>query len=312
MRQIKVGDESETTTTGSSLIQIGFAQVGSESDWRMAQTQSIKKAFSEENGYQLDFIDCNNEQERQIQALQDFIDKGVDCIVLDPILEEGYDSILKEAQDAEIPVIVIDRNIKADESLYSCWVGSNFEQEGIDAAKWLEVYLKDEQRESEEINIVTIQGTIGTTAQIGRTQGFNSTMQSNWNMLDEQCGEFTEEGGRAIMSAFIKKYPDIDVVVCQNDNEAYGAIEAIKENGLTCGPEGDMVVISFDATQGGFKRMIAGELNVDIECNPLQGELVAQIAQKLVNGETVEKVQYMEEGVFSADKAATLIETRVY
>ena len=101
-------------------------------------------------------------------------------------------------------------------------------------------------------------------------------------------------------------------MVCQNDNEAYGAIEAIKENGLTCGPEGDMVVISFDATQGGFKRMIAGELNVDIECNPLQGELVAQIAQKLVNGETVEKVQYMEEGVFSADKAATLIETRVY
>ena len=129
MRQIKVGDESETTTTGSSLIQIGFAQVGSESDWRMAQTQSIKKAFSEENGYQLDFIDCNNEQERQIQALQDFIDKGVDCIVLDPILEEGYDSILKEAQDAEIPVIVIDRNIKESTNLTIINIGGKINEQ---------------------------------------------------------------------------------------------------------------------------------------------------------------------------------------
>lgn len=304
----------ESTADTSDKIYIGFAQVGSESDWRMAQTASMKETFKEGNGYKLDFVDCNNNQQTQLDALADFIQKQVDYIILDPIVETGYDEILQQAKDAGIPVIIVDRNISASEDLYTCWVGSNFTKEGEDAAQWLTDYLKEQGRESEEINIVTIQGTMGASAQIGRTEGFNSFLSTNknWNMLDEQSGDFTEDGGYAVMTAFLNQYEDIDVVVCQNDNEAYGAITAIQEKGLTCGPDGDMIIISFDATNGGFQRMIAGEINVDVECNPLEGPLVSEIIQKLEAGGTVDKIQYVEEGVYPAETAAEIIDSRAY
>lgn len=304
----------ENTTDTSDKIYIGFAQVGSESDWRMAQTASMKETFTEENGYKLDFVDCNNNQQTQLDALADFIQKKVDYIILDPIVETGYDDILQQAKDTGIPVIIVDRNISAAEDLYTCWVGSDFNKEGEDAAKWLADYLKEQGRDSEEINIVTIQGTMGASAQIGRSEGFNSFLSTytNWSMLDEQSGDFTEDGGYAVMTAFLNQYEDIDVVVCQNDNEAYGAITAIQEKGLTYGPNGDIIIISFDATNGGFQRMIAGEINVDVECNPLEGPLVSEIIQKLESGGTVEKIQYVEEGVYPSETAAEIIDTRAY
>lgn len=312
--------EQETTkkttenNNSSNLIHVGFAQVGAESDWRLAQTQSMRQTFSEANGYKLDFVDCNNDQKTQINAIQGFIDSGVEYIVLDPIVEDGYDTILTNAKNANIPVIIVDRNTKADESLYTCWVGSDFVKEGTDAADWLSGYLETNGRSSETINIVTIQGTLGASAQIGRTEGFNAALSShsNWNMLDEQSGDFTEEGGYAVMKAFISQYSDIDVVICQNDNEAYGAIDAMKENNLTCGPNGDIIVISFDATKGGFQRMVDGEIHVDIECNPLEGPLVEELIQKLKKGETVDKIQYVDEDVFPAETAADIIESRAY
>lgn len=305
---------TENSSASSNLIHVGFAQVGAESDWRLAQTQSMRQTFSEANGYKLDFVDCNNDQKTQINAIQNFIDNGVQYIVLDPIVEDGYDAVLANAKNANIPVIIVDRNTKADESLYTCWVGSDFAKEGKDAADWLSNYLETNGRSSETINIVTIQGTLGASAQLGRTEGFNAALSShsNWNMLDEQSGDFTEEGGYAVMKAFISQYPDIDVVICQNDNEAYGAIDAIKENNLTCGPNGDIIIISFDATNGGFQKMIDGEINVDIECNPLEGPLVSELIQKLKNGQTVDKIQYVEEGVFPAETAADIIDSRAY
>ena len=305
---------TEKNNSSSNLIHVGFAQVGAESDWRLAQTQSMKQTFTEANGYKFDFVDCNNDHKTQLNAIQQFIDDNVDYIVLDPIVEDGYDDVLTKAKNANIPVIVVDRNISADESLYTCWVGSDFTTEGADAAEWLAKYLEDNGRSSETINIVTIQGTLGASAQLGRTNGFNAALSahSNWIMLDEQSGDFTEEGGKAVMSAFIKQHPDIDVVICQNDNEAYGAIEAMKENNLTCGPNGDIIVISFDATNGGFQRMIDGEINVDVECNPLEGPLVSELIQKLEKGETVDKIQYVEEGVFPAETAADIIDSRAY
>lgn len=303
-----------TNVAVSDKIYVGFAQVGSESDWRLAQTASMKATFTEDNGYQLDFIDCNNNQQTQMDALNKFIDNKVDYIILDPIVETGYDDVLKRAKEAGIPVIVVDRNISASEDLYTCWVGSDFNKEGVDAGKWLEDYLKAEGRDSEEINIVTIQGTMGASAQIGRSEGFNSLLSTNtnWKMLDEQSGDFTEDGGYAVMTAFLAQYDDIDVVVCQNDNEAYGAITAIQEKGLTCGVDGDIIIISFDATNGGFQKMISGEINVDVECNPLEGPLVSEIIQKLEKGESVDKVQYVEEGVYPADTAADIIDSRAY
>lgn len=161
----------------------------------------MKETFTEANGYQFDFVDCNNDQQTQLAALDTFIQNQVDYIILDPIIETGYDEVLQKAKDADIPVIVVDRNISAPEGLYTCWVGSDFNKEGKDAAKWLTDYLKKQGRDTEKINIVTIQGTIGASAQIGRTDGFNSLLSTNtnWKMLDEQSGDFTEDGGYAVI-----------------------------------------------------------------------------------------------------------------
>lgn len=302
------------SAVNSDLIRVGFAQVGSESGWRLAQTQSMKDTFTEENGYYLDFVDCNNDQKTQIDAISQFVEDDLDYIILDPIVEEGYDDVLQKAKDAEIPVIVVDRNISADQELYTCWVGSDFEKEGTNAAAWLEEYLDTKQRGSEEINVVTILGSEGASATIGRTQGFNNAAKkhSNWKILDEQSGDFTEDGGNAVMKAFLKQHKKIDVVICQNDDEAFGAISAIQDAGMTCGPNGDMIVISFDATMNGFQRMVDGEINVDVECNPLEGPLVSELIQRLEAGEKIDAVQYMEEGVYSAEDAADIIDSRAY
>lgn len=306
----------ENNAAGSSdaLIHVGFAQVGSESGWRLAQTQSMKQTFTEANGYQFDFVDCNNDQKTQLDTLQQFIDNGVEYIVLDPIVEDGYDDVLKKAKEAGIPVIVVDRNINADESLYTCWVGSDFAKEGQDAAKWLIEELKEKGRDTEDINILTILGSNGASATTGRTNGFEEAAkeQPHWKLLDKQSGDFNRDGGNAVMKAYLKQYDDIDVLVCQNDDEAFGAIEAIKDAGKTCGPNGDIIIISFDATKDGFQAMIDGDINVDVECNPLEGPFVSELIQKLHGGESVDKIQYMEEGVFPAEEAEATLPSRAY
>ena len=307
-------EETKSDSSSSGKIHVGFAQVGSESGWRLAQTQSMKETFTEANGYQLDFVDCNNDQKTQIDALSKFVQDKVDYIILDPIVEDGYDDVLKEAKNANIPVIVVDRNISADASLYTCWIGSDFEKEGEQAGKWLEKYLKEQKKDSEDINILTILGSDGASAAIGRTDGFEAIAKKhdNWKLLDKKTGDFTKDGGNAVMKTFLKKYDDIDVLVCQNDDEAFGAVEAIKEAGKTCGPDGDITVISFDATGDGFKAMIAGDINVDVECNPLEGSLVGETIQKLNAGEKVDAIQYTKEEVFPAEKAEEILPSRAY
>ena len=187
-----------------------------------------------------------------------------------------------------------------DESLYECWVGGNFIKEGEDAGTWLAKYLEDQGRGDEEINIVTLQGTIGASAQVGRTEGFANILaeHSNWKMLDKQTGEFTQAKGQEVMESFLKSYDDIDVVVAENDNMAFGAIDAIKAAGKTCGPDGDIIIFSFDAVKAAFDAMIAGDLNAAFECNPLHGPRVDEIIKKLEKGETVEKIQYVDEAYF--------------
>lgn len=291
--------EAGDTAASGELIVVGYAQVGAESDWRTANTQSFKDTFTEENGYQLIFDDAQQKQENQIKAIRSFIQQEVDYIVVAPVVETGWETVLEEAKEAGIPVILSDRQMDvSDESLYTCWVGGNFEKEGEDAAAWLKDYLDKQGRSDEEINIVTIQGTIGASAQIGRTEGFGKSLQDNWKMLDMQTGEFTQSKGQEVMESFLKKYDDIDVVVCENDNEAFGAVDAIKAAGKTCGPDGDIIIISFDATSAGFDSMIAGDINADFECNPLHGPRVDEIIKKLEKGEEVEKIQYVDEEYF--------------
>lgn len=304
----------EPAETGDDLIVVGYAQVGAESDWRTANTESFKSTFTKENGYELIFDDAQQKQENQIKAIRSFIQQEVDYIVVAPVVETGWETVLEEAKEAGIPVILSDRQMDvSDDSLYECWVGGNFNKEGEDAAAWLKTYLEEQGRGGEEINIVTLQGTIGASAQVGRTEGFASGMQDNWVMLDKQTGEFTQSKGQEVMESFLKQYPDIDVVVCENDNMAFGAIDAIKAAGKTCGPDGDIIIFSFDAVAAAFDSMIAGDLNAAFECNPLHGPRVAEIIQKLEAGEAVEKIQYVDEAYFDTSMDLEAIKaTRAY
>ena len=295
------------------LIVVGYAQVGAESDWRTANTKSFQTTFVEKNGYKLIFDDAQQKQENQIKAIRNFIQQDVDYIVLAPVVETGWETVLGEAKEAGIPVILSDRMIDvSDDSLYTCWVGGNFIKEGEDAVAWLSDYLDKQGRSDEQINIVTLQGTIGSSAQVGRTKGVEEKMpeHKNWTMLDRQTGEFTQSKGQEVMESFLKSYDDIDVVIAENDNMAFGAIDAIKAAGKV--PGKDIIIVSFDAVKAAFEAMIAGDMNVSVECNPLHGPRVAEIIQKLEKGESVDKIAYVDEGVFPAETAADLIGSRLY
>ena len=286
-------------------ITVGFSQVGAESDWRTANTESMKSTFSEDNGYNLIFDDAQQKQENQITAIRNFIQQEVDYIVLAPVTETGWDTVLQEAKDAGIPVIIVDRMVDvSDDSLYTAWVGSNFKLEGQKAMAWLDAYLEAKGRGDEEINLVDIQGTIGASAQIGRTEGFDEAVEAhdNWTTLAQQSGEFTQAKGQEVMESILKQSgDDIDVVYCENDNEAFGAIDAIEAAGKTVGPDGDILVMSFDTTNAGLTDTLSGKIICDTECNPLHGPRVEEIIKKLEDGKDVDKKAYVEEEMFAYD-----------
>ncbi len=295
---------------------IGLSQIGSESDWRNANTESFKSVFTAGNGYYLLYEDAQQKQENQLKAVRDFILQEVDYIILDPIVETGWDTVLMEAKDAGIPVILVDRQAVLErDDLYTCWVGSNFREEGRRAGQWLENYLKLKGREKEEIRMVTLQGTPESSAQIGRTKGFQDILSQheNWKMLDRRNGEFTQAKGQEAMGDFLEAYEDIHVVVSENDNMTFGAIEAIEKAGRTCGPDGDIIILSFDAVRAALQFMQAGKINADFECNPLLGPKVAEIIDELESGKTVEKIQYIEEQYFDTSMdLENILKERVY
>lgn len=293
-------------------ITVGFSQVGAESDWRTANTESMKSTFSEENGYELIFDDAQQKQENQLTAIRNFIQQEVDYIVLAPVTETGWDTVLQEAKDAGIPVIIVDRMVDvSDDSLYTAWVGSNFKLEGQKAMAWLDAYLEAKGRGDEEINLVDIQGTIGASAQIGRTEGFDEAVEAhdNWTTFAQQSGEFTQAKGQEVMESILKQSgDDIDVVYCENDNEAFGAIDAIEAAGYEVGgEEGQILVMSFDTTNAGLTETLAGKITLNTECNPLHGPRVEEIIQKLEAGEEVEKQAYVDEVAFAADDTVTSV-----
>lgn len=295
------GGGSKTTSGDAKdkkLITVGFSQVGAESDWRTANSESMKSTFSEANGYELIFDDAQQKQENQITAIRNFIQQEVDYIVLAPVTESGWDAVLQEAKDAKIPVIIVDRMVKvSDDSLYTAWVGSNFELEGQKACAWLKTY--QDAKGLKEINVVDIQGTIGASAQIGRTKGLEDAVKANgWNLLASQTGEFTQAKGQEVMESLLKRYDNINVVYCENDNEAFGAIDAIEAAGKKVGPDGDILVMSFDSTKAGLTDTLSGKIICNTECNPLHGPRVEQIIKKLQNNETVSKQQFVDEEIF--------------
>jgi simple sugar transport system substrate-binding protein len=293
---VHVADPSE-----DKLIVVGFSQVGAESEWRVANTESIKAALSEENGYDLIFDDARQEQENQIRAIRSFIQQDVDYIVFSPKVETGWKTVLQEAKDAGIPVIMIDRDIeKESKGLITAHIGSDFRMEGEKAVRWLEELLEKQGRTSEPIRIVHIQGTIGSSAQVGRTAALEKAIErnSNWELVAQECGDFTRAKTYEVMADILKGTKDIDVVYCENDGEALGAIDAMEEAGLKYSAEDGVIVISFDATKLALEYCLEGKIALTVECNPLQGPYVDRVIRQLQNGEPVEREIYIEETMF--------------
>ena len=301
----KGGDSKSDSSKSSSSdeITIGFSQVGAESDWRTANTESMKSTFSEENGYELIFDDAQQKQENQLTAIRNFIQQEVDYILLAPVTETGWDTVLQEAKDADIPVIIVDRMVDvSDDSLYTTWIGTDALCEGRKAAEWLNGFAEAKGIAASDIHIADIQGTIGSTAQIGRTKGLEEGVDKyGWDLVAQQTGEFTQAKGQEVMESMLKQYDNINVVYCENDNEAFGAIDAIEAAGKTVGPDGDILVMSFDTTNAGLTDTLSGKIICDTECNPLHGPRVEEIIKKLEDGKDVDKKAYVEEEMFAYD-----------
>jgi len=279
------------------LTVIGFAQVGHESDWRAANTIDYQTTFTAENGYELLFVDADNDHTAQMEAVRNFIQQEVDYIVICPVQEAGWEVVLQEAQDAGIPVIIADRTVSADPALYTTFLGTDTALEGETAGLWLAEYL-----DGAEAKILVIEGSVGASAAIGRTNGFNKIAEQHeeWEILDSQSGDFTQAGGQQVMESYLKSYSDFNVLVCQNDNEAYGAMDAMDAAGVTYGVDGDVIIISFDATKEGLTRTLDGRINCNVECNPLQAAGVEDIIAKIIAGEEIPAVTIVPDEAFVA------------
>ena len=287
----------EAPAAGGDLIQVGFAQVGHESDWRAANTQNYQDTFSKENGFELSFVDADNDNAAQLEAVRSFIEQEMDYICIAPIETAGWDTVLKEAQDAGIPVLIVDRSVDASDNLYTTALGCDMTAEGETAGNWLEEYL-----DGKDAKILVIEGSVGASATLGRTEGFNNiaAKHSEWEILDSQSGDFTQAGGQEVMESYIKSYSDFNVVVCQNDNEAYGAMDAMDAAGITYGTDGDVIIISYDATHDGLQYTLDGKISCNVECNPLQAGFASDVIKKLEAGESVDKWTLVVDSAFVA------------
>lgn len=305
--------ETRDTAEDKDLIVIGFSQVGAESDWRKANTESMISAFTKDKGYELIYEDAQQKQQNQITAIRTFIQREVDYIVLAPVTEDGWDTVLGEAHDAGIPVIIVDRMVAVkNKDLFTCWVGSDFELEGRKACEWLKSYLAANDIEPEQVNIVDIQGTEGSSAQLGRTRGLKEAVSANgWNLLDIRPGEYTQAKGREATAYLLDRHPDINVVYCENDNEAFGAIEAIEAAGKQVGSDidsGQIMVISFDGVSDlAIEYCKNGSISCIGECNPLHGPRVERIISNLEAGIVPAKYEYVDEDILSGDDTVTNI-----
>ena len=303
----------EQDPTHKNLV-IGFSQLGAESDWRSANTESMKTSLTTENGYELIFDDGQQKQANQITAIRTFIQQEVDYIVLAPVTETGWDTVLQEAKDAGIPVIIVDRIVDvSDDSLFTCWVGSDFELEAQKATEWLNQYMLAKSISPTDIHIVNIQGTIGSSAQIGRTKGLrDAAARYGWDLVAEENGDFTQAKGQEVMEDFLKRYSNINVVYCENDNEAFGAIDAIEAAGKKVGSDitnGEIMVISFDGVKkGALNYALENKISCIAECNPLHGPRVRSIINTLEEGGIPEKFEYVDERIYSADNTVTKLQ----
>lgn len=296
-----------------NMIQVGYSQVGTESAWRLANTESIKRA-AREAGIGLHFEDADQQQDRQIEAIRTFIKEEVDVIVLSPVVDSGWDEILTEAKEAGIPVLLSDRKIETeDDGLYLTYIGADFMEEGRRAMRWIAANVKPADGAEGKVKIMELQGTLGASPTVERKRGFEEQMTGNpdYRIAYSKSGDFTYEGGRQIIEEYLARYPwNIDVIYAHNDDMALGAVDALEEHGIRAGV--DAVIVSVDGTKDAFKAMIEGKLNCAVECNPLLGPQLMKAVQDLMAGKELPLRIITEEKVYDQSVARAVIKERKY
>ncbi|MEU1848676.1 ABC transporter substrate-binding protein [Streptomyces sp. NPDC019990] len=306
------GGPSDSSSGGSKAITLGFAQVGSESGWRTANTDSVKSA-AKEAGIKLQFSDAQQKPENQISAIRSFIAQKVDVIAFSPVVVKGWDAVLNEAKAANIPVVLTDRSVESDESLFVTLVGSDFTDEGRRAAKILEKVLEKAGHKG-KVKIAQLEGTTGAAPAIERAKGFKEVMDAehkdDWEIVVSQTGDFTRAGGKQVMAAFLQSNPDIDVLFAHNDDMGLGAIQAIEAAGKK--PGKDILIVTVDGVKDGFIAMSEGKINAIVECNPLLGPQLMEVVKKVHAGEKVERWIKTKESDFMQDQAKDALPTRKY
>lgn len=300
---------TEAPPAADKKLVVGFAQIGAESGWRDAETDSVKATFGEDPGFELKFSDAQQKQENQIKAIRTFIAQKVDAIGLAPVVESGWETVLKEAKDANIPVFLLDRGItKGNEDLYVSFIGSDFILEGQNAAKW----MIEEFGTGAQVNIVQLEGTVGASAANDRKKGFEDAIagEAGYKIVYSQTGEFTRAKGKEVMEAYLKKDKNIQVVYAHNDDMALGAMQAIEEAGLK--PGTDIKIIGVDGIKAAFEAIAEGKMNVTVECNPLLGPQLKQAILDYKAGKTLEKWIKSDEDVYFGQKAIDALPNRKY
>lgn len=289
------GERTRDIDNSNHTLVLGFAQLGAESSWRIGNTKSIIES-AREAGIQLMYTEAEQKQENQIKNIRSFIAYQVDIIAFAPIVETGWENVLKEAKEAGIPIILTDRMIEGFEDLYTCYIGSNFITEGKMAGEFLKKKFAHIKR---EVNIAELVGTVGSSPAEERSKGFRQAIKDDpkFKILTSISGDFMQSKGKEAMNKILKKYDNIDVLYCHNDSMALGAIEAIEETGLA--PGRDIVIISIDGEQEAIDALKAGRINCVVECSPMLGPTLMDTAKKIMNGEQVPKAIYIEDRVFT-------------
>ncbi|TDD63434.1 ABC transporter substrate-binding protein [Kribbella antibiotica] len=301
--------DSGTAAPGGGTTTMGFSQVGAESGWRTANTKSVQDA-AKTAGIDLKFSDAQQKQENQIKAIRSYIQQKVDVIAFSPVVESGWDTVLKEAKNANIPVILTDRSVdSADKTLYKTFLGSDFVEEGRKAGKWL---TEESKSEAGPVNIVELQGTTGSAPANDRKSGFAEVIGADpkFKIVASQSGDFTRAKGKEVMEAFLKSNPDIDVLYAHNDDMALGAIEAIEGAGKV--PGKDIKIISVDAVKDGMQALADGKISYIVECSPLLGPQLMDLAKKVLAKEDVPARVVTEETTFTQEQAKKVLASRQY
>ena len=286
---------------------IAFAQMGAESGWRTAETDSVKAA-AEAAGVELLFTDAQGKQEAQVEAIRAAIQQGVDLIAFPPVINTGWDAVLTEARDAGIPVVLVDRTLETTvEDAYVTFLGSDFVVEGERVGEWANAEFAD----ADTVNVVELAGTTGAGPAIDRAEGFRNAIDDRFEIIESQTGDFTREGGKEVMEAFLQSHPDgIDLVYAHNDDMGLGAIEAIEAAGLV--PGEDIKIATVDAVHDGMAALAEGRINFIAECSPLLGPQLMAIAADIFDGVDVPPQVITIESTFTPEQAAEVLDSRQY